>query len=49
MSAPMNRRCRQWDVVGGREQRPAEQKNKLRAGLTTEREAELLKRLKMPA
>lgn len=37
------------DTLAWHEQRPAEQKNKLRAGLTTEREAELLKRLKMPA
>lgn len=37
------------DTLAWHEQRPAEQKNKLRAGLTVEREEELLKRLKMPA
>jgi 2'-hydroxyisoflavone reductase len=34
------------DTLAWHEQRPAEQKAKLRAGLTAEREAELLKKLK---
>jgi 2'-hydroxyisoflavone reductase len=33
------------DLLAWHEQRPAEQKQKLRAGLTPEREAELLKKL----
>ena len=33
------------DMLAWHEQRPAEQKQKLRAGLTPEREAELLKKL----
>ena len=33
------------DLMAWHEQRPAEQKQKLRAGLTPEREAELLKKL----
>ena len=37
------------DTLAWHEQRPAEQKAKLRAGLTTEREAELLKQLKSVA
>jgi 2'-hydroxyisoflavone reductase len=37
------------DTLAWHEQRPAEQKQKLRAGLTAEREAELLSKLKKPA
>jgi hypothetical protein len=37
------------DTLAWHEQRPADQKSKLRAGLTAEREATLLKQLKTSA